>query len=470
MTVTFRRDGFVGYVQVNNPPMNATEPPVRKGLLHAVKWAESEGLDRVILSGAGQFFATSADVKNPDAALVEPDLPNLLTHIENSYVPWIAAIDGDALGAGAELALACRMRIITPSSSIGFSELTPALTPGTRGTQRLPRLIGFQSALDMLINGEPVNASSAKKLGLVDDVDEDPIDESFMVNTEELLCRVPAVELPAPVIDASIMEATLERISKSYCATIQPDIESLARSIGIATVLNEVPVVVGVNDGLITNRILARYEETAYAVLLHGSTPWEIDEAMVEFGFATGPYETQDLEGLDVALANRHTKIVNNDLMRRSIAIAERLVELGKLGRKTGAGWYRYPGGNGKVDDPIVADIAIEEAHFAEIKRVEYSADEIRERLLLSMINEAANILHEGIAQSAQELDLVSILGYGFPHLTGGLMHYADSLGVDHIIKLLCKLQEEDKTVWKVSTLFEECANQDISIRQWSGE
>jgi enoyl-CoA hydratase/carnithine racemase/3-hydroxyacyl-CoA dehydrogenase len=468
MTVTCRRDGFVGYVQINNPPMNSIEPPVRKGLLHAVKWAESEGLDRVILSGTGQFFATSADVKNLDAALVEPDLPKLFTHIENSYVPWIAAIDGDALGAGAELALACRMRIITPSSNIGFPELTHHLHPGTGGTQRLPRLIGFHSALDMLINAEPVNASSAKTLGLVNDVDEDPIDESFMVNTEELLCRVPAGELPAPVVDASIMEESVGRICKSYCATVHPDIESLSHSIGIATILNDVPVVVGENDGLITNRILARYEEAAYVVLLHGSTPWEIDEAMVEFGFATGPYEAQDLEGLDAALTNRHTKIANNDPMRRSIAIAERLVELGKLGRKTGAGWYRYPGGNGKVDDPIVADIAIEEAHFAGIKRVEYAADQIREQLLLSMINEAANILYEGIAQNAQELDLVSILGYSFPHLTGGLMRYADSLGVAYIIKRLGKLQEEDATVWKVSALLEDCASRDISIREWS--
>jgi 3-hydroxyacyl-CoA dehydrogenase len=83
------------------------------------------------------------------------------------------------------------------------------------------------------------------------------------------------------------------------------------------------------------------------------------------------------------------------------------------------------------------------------------------------MISEAANILHEGITQSAQELDLVSVLGYGFLHRKGGLMHYADSLGVDLIIKRLCKLQEEDATAWGVSALLENCASRGISIREW---
>lgn len=422
MTVTCRRDGFVGYVQINNPPVNAIEAHVRKGLLHAVRWAESEDLDRVILSGTENFFATGDDTKDLNEAFGEPHLPNLLVAIETSYVPWIAAIDGDALGGGAEIALACRMRIINPSASLGFPEVTQGITSGIGGTQRLPRLIGFQSALDMLITGEPVDASTAKKLGLVDDIDIDPIDESFMVNTEELLCRVPAIELPTPVIASST---------------------------------------------LIGNRILTRYEEAANTVLIDGSTPWEIDEAMVEFGFVMGPYEAQDLEGLDIALVNRHAQNANRDSIQRSILIVERLLELGKLGRKTGAGWYRYPGGKGKVDDPIVADIAIEEAHFAGIKRIEYSAEKIRERLLLSMINEAATILHEGLAQSAQELDLISVLAYGFPPDKGGLMRYADSLGVDHLIKLLSKFQEEDATAWQTSALLEECASRGVSIREW---
>jgi 3-hydroxyacyl-CoA dehydrogenase len=94
---------------------------------------------------------------------------------------------------------------------------------------------------------------------------------------------------------------------------------------------------------------------------------------MVEFGYAMGPYEAQDLSGLDIAYANRQRQAPTRDPNRRYIPIADRMIELGKLGRKTSAGWYRYPGGGGKVEDPIVADLAIEEAHFAGITRTDYS-------------------------------------------------------------------------------------------------
>jgi 3-hydroxyacyl-CoA dehydrogenase len=197
---------------------------------------------------------------------------------------------------------------------------------------------------------------------------------------------------------------------------------------------------------------------------MDGSTPWEVDEAMVEFGYAMGPYEAQDLSGLDIAHANRRRQDATRDPNRRYIPIADRMVELGKLGKKTSAGWYRYPGGGGKVEDPIVADLANEEAHFAGITRTDYSADEIRHRLLLAMINEAADILDEGIAQSAQDIDLVTIAGYGFPRWRGGLMHYADTLGAKVIVDALGALAKEDSVAWKVSPLLVRCAEEQSLI------
>ena len=140
------------------------------------------------------------------------------------------------------------------------------------------------------------------------------------------------------------------------------------------------------------------------------------------------------------------------------------MVELGKLGRKTGAGWYRYPGGGGKVEDPIVADLAIEEAHFAGITRVDYTAQQIRNRLLLAMINEAADILNEGIARSARDIDLVTVFGYGFPRWRGGLMHFADTLGAKSIVEGLEELAQEDRVAWKVSPLLKDCADTDTPI------
>ena len=241
---------------------------------------------------------------------------------------------------------------------------------------------------------------------------------------------------------------------------------AIALGYGLAKRLGKVPVLAGVCDGFIGNRILARYREAADTVFMDGSTPWEVDEAMVEFGYAMGPYEAQDLSGLDIAHANRQRQAPTRDPNRRYIPIADRMIELGKLGRKTSAGWYRYPGGGGKVEDPIVADLAIEEAHFAKISRTDYSGQEIRQRLVLAMINEAADILHAGIAQSASDIDLVTVFGYGFPRWRGGLMHYADSLGVETIVAQLEVLAQEDPVAWKVSPLLRSCAKAGQSLAE----
>ncbi len=233
---------------------------------------------------------------------------------------------------------------------------------------------------------------------------------------------------------------------------------ALATGFALAKRLKKLPVLAGVCDGFIGNRILARYREAADTVMMDGSNPWEIDEAMVEFGYAMGPYEAQDLSGLDIAFANRRRQDATRDPARRYIPIADRMVELGKLGKKAGVGWYRYPGGGPRVDDPLVEDLAIEEARFAKITRREFSADEIRERLLIAMFNEAAAILDEGIAQSAADIDLVTVAGYGFPRWRGGLMCYADTLGPKAVLERLKAFAEEDPVAWKPAALIERLA------------
>ncbi|WP_299083295.1 FAD-dependent oxidoreductase [uncultured Ruegeria sp.] len=245
---------------------------------------------------------------------------------------------------------------------------------------------------------------------------------------------------------------------------------ALATGFALAKRLRKIPVLSGVCDGFIGNRILARYREAADTVLLEGAAPWEVDEAMVEFGYAMGPYEAQDLSGLDIAHANRRRQDATRDPNRRYIPIADRMVELGKLGKKTGAGWYRYPGGAGKVEDPIVADLAIEEAHLAKVERREFTAEEIRERLLIAMINEAADILDEGIAASAADIDLVTVFGYGFPRWRGGLLAYADTLGASKILEKLKSFAQEDPLVWTPSPSVIKCAQEGSSFAQLFGK
>ena len=134
---------------------------------------------------------------------------------------------------------------------------------------------------------------------------------------------------------------------------------------------------------------------------MDGTTPWEIDEAMVEFGYAMGPYEVQDLSGLDIAFANRRRKDATRDPSRRYIPIADRMVNEGRLGRKTGAGWYRYPGGGGAVVDPIVEDLVREEARFENVAQRSFDARTIQTRLHLCLVDEGLNMLADGAVSAA---------------------------------------------------------------------
>ncbi len=228
---------------------------------------------------------------------------------------------------------------------------------------------------------------------------------------------------------------------------------ALATGFALARRLRKLPVLAGVCDGFIGNRILARYREAADTVMLEGSTPWEIDAAMVAFGYAMGPYEAQDLSGLDIAFANRRRQDATRDPNRRYIPIADRMVNEGRLGKKVGVGWYRYPGGGGKVMDPLIEDLVREEARFAKVDRRAFEPGEIQERLVLAMINEATRILEEGIAQTAADIDVVTVAGYGFPRWRGGLMHYADTLGPKAVLKRVEAFAQEDPVAWKPSGL-----------------
>ncbi|MBO6637796.1 MAG: enoyl-CoA hydratase/isomerase family protein [Roseitalea sp.] len=245
---------------------------------------------------------------------------------------------------------------------------------------------------------------------------------------------------------------------------------ALATGFALAKRLRKVPVLSGVCDGFIGNRILARYREAADTLLMDGTNPWELDEAMVAFGYAMGPYEAQDLSGLDIAHANRQRQAATRDPNRRYIPIGDRMVAEGRLGKKVGVGWYRYPGGGGKVVDPLIEDLVREEAHFAKVERRAFTDDEIRRRLVLAMINEAADILAEGIAQSAADIDLVTVFGYGFPRWRGGLMHHADTLGADCIVADLRTLEAEDPIVWKPSAALVACAEQGIRLADYRSD
>ncbi|WP_373049847.1 3-hydroxyacyl-CoA dehydrogenase [Thalassovita aquimarina] len=233
---------------------------------------------------------------------------------------------------------------------------------------------------------------------------------------------------------------------------------ALATGLALVRRLGKIPVPVRPGKGGIGDRLTARCLEVADMLLMDGTNPWELDEAMEAFGFAMGPYEAQDQVGLDIAYAERRRADAHRDPARRYIPISDRMVQEGRLGRKVGVGWYRYPGGGGKVIDPLLEDLVLEEAYFAKVARRAFSDDEIRERLLLAMINEAAEILRDGTARRASDIDLVSVHGLGFPRARGGLIHYADTLGAAHIVARLQAFAAEDPAEWRISPLLLDAA------------
>ena len=214
MNIGWQKKGAYGFVELNNQPVNAINLDIRKGLIEAVKWAEKEKLERVILSGVGRAFAAGADTKEFDRPPESPHLPEVINIIERSNVPWIAALHGAVLGGGAELALGCRYRIARADASIGFPEVTLGLIPGAGGTQRLPCLIGCSEALRMIPTGKPVSGSQALKIGLVDKVSDNPIIAASRVNLQTLRSFVPVSKRIALVSETAHFEAAQKIVTK----------------------------------------------------------------------------------------------------------------------------------------------------------------------------------------------------------------------------------------------------------------
>ncbi len=660
-------DGTVAVVTIDNPPVNATSHAVRAGLVAALDAAEAAGVARIVLTGAGRTFVAGADAREFNQPPRDPLLPDLVTRIERSPVPVIAALNGATLGGGLELALACRARIAAPGAVLGLPEVTLGVVPGAGGTQRLPRLIGLAPALDLIAEGRTIKAQEALALGLVDALADDPV---VAARTLALPDRPVTGDLPAPAGDPdaataarakahkrtprqiapqeaiTLVEATttlpladglareretflklrdseqgaalrhvffaeraalgrtrqpggpdiataivvgggtmgaaisyalagvgvtvtlvemddaaVERargnIAKLYGEAISrgkttaekaeadqaarytfrvgygdlppadfaieavfenldvkrqvfaaldaalPETailatntsflnvnaiaegvrnpgrflglhffapahvmklvevirgrdtapETLTATLRLAGRLGKIPVPAGVCDGFIGNRILTAYRQTCDVMLLEGALPSEVDAAMRGFGMAMGPYEVQDLSGLDIAFANRKRLNWRTRTDIRYVPIADRIVEeTGRLGRKTGAGWYDYAGTRGTPSAEIDA-LVVEESERAGIARRVFSADEIVARATATMIAEGFAILAEGIADTAADIDLVLIHGYGFPRWRGGPMQYATFTGLGEILTRLEAFAAADPITFSVQPL-----------------
>ena len=653
-----RRDA-VAIVIVNSPPVNALSAAVRKGIADGVKSAEADAsVKAIVIACAGRTFIAGADITEFGKPPQSPSLHEVIEVIENSSKPVVAAIHGTALGGGLELALGAHFRVATKDAKLGLPEVKLGLLPGAGGTQRLPRAVGPELAVKMIVGGDPIGAADALKNGLIDEVvdgepavggeafarkvlaekrplrklrDDDsklaaakadksiftnaaaaankrnrgleaplaaaeavshsldqPFDQALkserdlflkLMNGEQSKAQryaffaereaakvagVPdgtkardvkqvaiigagtmgggiAMSFANAGIPVTLIETGDEQLKrglgimqKNYEATaarggipadapakrmglikgvvgienvkdadliieavfetmaIKKDVfgkldqfakpgavlatntsyldinqiaamtkrpqdvlgmhffspanvmklceivrgektapDALMTAVAVAKRIAKVPVVVGVCDGFVGNRMLAARGKQAEKFLFEGALPQQVDAVLTKFGMPMGPFAMGDLAGLDIGWRSRQDRGIKSE-------IADAICEAGRFGQKTGKGYYKYEAGSrSPLPDPEIEKLIEETTAKLGLKRRQIDDQEILERLMYPMINEGARILEEKIAARPSDIDVVWLYGYGWPIYRGGPMFYADSVGLKKIAERL---------------------------------
>lgn len=686
------KDG-VAVITFNNPPVN--------GLGHGLRQAIVEGVDRangnaavraIVLSGSERAFSAGADVTEfgtPKSSQA-PTLRTVIEVLEQSAKPVVAAINGVCLGGGLELALGAHYRVAAAGAKVGLPEVKLGILPGAGGTQRLPRVLGLEKALNLIVSGQISKASAFADSALFDKVvDTDPLAaaiefakglgsdaplkrirdlnvadadaDALLLNARNTV-KAASARFPAPAACVEAVAAStnqsfddglaLERqlftqlltspeslalrhvfaaeraatkipgiaadialrpikqvgvigagtmgggISMNYLnagipvilleqkdealqrgvATIRKNYENtmkkgritaeqveermnllstslsydalnevdlvieavfedmgvkevvfreldrvikpgailasntstldvdkiasftkrpedviglhffspanvmklleivrgektandvLATCIDMAKKIGKQPVVSGVCDGFIGNRMLYAYRDAADEVMLQGASPSQVDRALESFGFAMGPYRVGDLAGLDIGWAIRKRK-KEADPQGYEEVVADRLCEAGRFGQKTGAGWYRYVAGDRKPHvDPEVETLIETFRKEKGVTPRSFSDQEIVERCVYALANEGAKILEEGIALRASDIDIVYLNGYGFPLHRGGPMHYAQQAGLFNVVRAIRQFGATSRRpqAWQPAALLEKHAQSGEALK-----
>ncbi|GHC97979.1 3-hydroxyacyl-CoA dehydrogenase [Pseudorhodoferax aquiterrae] len=230
----------------------------------------------------------------------------------------------------------------------------------------------------------------------------------------------------------------------------------LATVMTVAKKIKKTAVVSGVCDGFIGNRMIEQYSRQAGFLLDEGCTPEQVDKAIEKFGFAMGPFRMGDLAGNDIGWAIRKRRYVEKPGMKYS-KTADLLCERGRYGQKTGAGWYDYVAGKrDAIPNAEVVKMIEEHRKALGITPRKISDEEIVQRLVFALVNEAAHILEEGIANKASDIDVVYIFGYGFPVHRGGPMLYADQVGLFNVVQAMRRFATnplDDAAFWQPAPL-----------------
>ncbi len=657
---TLTIEGEIGVLSLNYPPVNALSQVMRQAIVEGMVEANGNpAIKAIVLICEGRTFLAGADITEFGKPPMAPALRDAQDLIEGASKPVIAAIHGTALGGGLEVALCCHYRVAVPSAKCGLPEVHLGLLPGAGGTQRLPRIVGVEKALDMILNGSHVPAKQCLAIGLVDAlVPEGELRAGAIAfaravvaegrplrrvrdNDDKLVAARGQPEIfaqvrkanarkfrgfPAPEANIQCIEAAVHQsfdeglaterrlflglvggtpsqaqryaffaerkaakipglpedtqpiqvakvgiigagtmgggiamsfanagipvtlietgdeqlkrglgiMQKNYEATaarggipadapakrmglikgvvglenvkdadliieavfetmaIKKEVfgkldqhakpgavlatntsyldidaiaamtkrpqdvlgmhffspanvmklceivrgektapDALVTAVNIAKRIAKVPVVVGVCDGFVGNRMLAARGKQAEKFLFEGALPQQVDAVLTKFGMPMGPFAMGDLAGLDIGWRSRQDRGIKSE-------IADAICEAGRFGQKTGKGYYKYEAGSrAPLPDPEIEKLIEETTAKLGLKRRAISDDEIQERLMYPMINEGARILEEKIAARPSDIDVVWLYGYGWPIYRGGPMFYADQVGLKKIAERL---------------------------------
>jgi 3-hydroxyacyl-CoA dehydrogenase len=251
----------------------------------------------------------------------------------------------------------------------------------------------------------------------------------------------------------------------------QTNKQILATSMALAKKLGKVGVLVGNCWGFVGNRMFGPYMREAAFLVEEGAKVQDVDAALYEFGMAMGPLAVGDLAGLDVGYKVRKEAVHHIPKGMRPHLADDRLVEAGRHGQKTGAGWYRYEKGNRTpMPDPEAERIIAAAVKEGGNKQHPITKEEIIERTIYGLINEGANILDEGHALRSVDIDIVYVYGYGFPAFRGGPMFYADTVGLKKVYDRVCQFEKEHGFWWKPSPLLKRLAESDRTFADFDKE
>jgi 3-hydroxyacyl-CoA dehydrogenase len=249
----------------------------------------------------------------------------------------------------------------------------------------------------------------------------------------------------------------------------QTSIETIQRAMQMGRDMGKISAVAGSCDGFAANRSRAPFVTEMLLMLEEGALPEQIDKVMVDFGYPLGPFGVNDISGLDISYDTRKRRAAA-DPNYRKLHVPDRLVEMGRKGQKTGAGWYRYEKGDRTpIPDEVVKSVIADVAKEFDIPQRTFGDEEILERLLLASVNEACKILEEGKAYRASDIDVMWLHGFGFPRYRGGLMFWADTVGAKAIAEQVEEWHQRYGERWKPSALLQKIAADNGNFREAKG-